>query len=423
MASLVDSKAEFTRRAKELLGETFFPNIVAETIESFATLAFSVADQPNHIDDAKLDALAKKVFKTQTPTLGQSGALRRLAFEGLAFSLQDLKNRGDPEASSCKTLPSHEREHRRTDQVSRLKGVLMEGELEPSHSLVDRAAAMLHDGIVRYIPPSSCTSRDAEVASVRRDKDFLAIENGEITLKKKDWTVSADLSSEFKLQHAFTRRGLALDRVGILSFEVHERLVRNYFFMASRPAPPGYDKPGVGAMIKADRELWTLVARECRSGCKPTAGGPCPLDALVTAHQNDSCVSFCMFPLPSRGRDSGTGKGGGKDRSRTPAGGKGKGHKGKGGKGKQGKGKKGQAASAKESPWGSQKKPSMPKELRHLNPQDDKGRRYCYGCNLEEGCDLPASGNPPECERGLHLCMVCGGRDHGASSCPANKKE
>ena len=181
MASLVDSKAEFTRRAKELLGDTFFPNIVAETIESFATLAFSVADQPNHIDDAKLDALAKKVFKTQTPTLGQSGALRRLAFEGLAFSLQDLKNRGDPEASSCKTLPSHEREHRRTDQVARLKGVLMEGELEPSHSLVDRAAAMLHDGIVRYIPPSSCTSRDAEVASVRRDKDFLAIENGEVS--------------------------------------------------------------------------------------------------------------------------------------------------------------------------------------------------------------------------------------------------
>ena len=260
MASLVDSTAEFSRRAKELLGETFFPNIVAETIESFATLAFSVADQPNHIDDAKLDALAKKVFKTQTLTLGQSGSLRRLAFEGLAFSLQDLKNRGDPEASSSKTLPSHEREHRRSDQVARLKGVLMEGDLEPSHSLVDKAAVMLHDGVVRYIPPSCCTSRDAEVASVRRDKDFLAIENGEITLKKKDWTVSADLGSEFKLQNALTRRGLALDRVGILSFEVHERLVR-YFFMASRPAPPGYDKPGVGAIIKADRELWTLVAR------------------------------------------------------------------------------------------------------------------------------------------------------------------
>ena len=313
---------------RRLLGETFFPSIVAENIESFATLAFSVADQPNHIDDGKLADLAKKVFKNQSPTLGQTGFLRRLAFEGLAFSLQDLKNRGDPEASSAKTLPSHEREHRRAEQVFRLKGVLLEGDVEPSHSLVDRAAAMLHDGVVRYIPPSVCISRDAEVASVRRDKDFLAIENGEIPLKKKDWTVSADLGSEFKLQQALTRRGVALDRVGLLSFEVHERLVRNYFFMASRPAPPGYDKPGIGAIIKADRELWTLVARECRTGCKPTAAETYPLDSLVTMHQNDSCVSFCMFPLPSRGREWMPGKGG-KDRSRTPFGNKGKGNKGK----------------------------------------------------------------------------------------------
>ena len=115
----------------------------------------------------------------------------------------------------------------------------MEGDLEPGNSLVDRAAAMLQDGVVRYIPPSGCVSRDAEVASVRKDRDFLSLENGEITIKKKEQVFNADLGSEFKLQQAFTRRGLALDRVGILTFEVHERLVRNYFFLANRGAPPG----------------------------------------------------------------------------------------------------------------------------------------------------------------------------------------
>ena len=133
---------------------------------------------------------------------------------------------------------------------------------------------------------------------------------------------NTDLSSEFKLQQAFTRRGLALDRVGILSFEVHKRLVRNYFFLASRGAPPGYDRPGIGAIIKADRELWTLVAQECRDGCKPASAAP--LDALVTQHQNDSVVSFCLFPLPSRGREWPKGKGVFKDRSRTPGWGRGK---------------------------------------------------------------------------------------------------
>ena len=129
MASLVDSKAEFARRAKDLIGDSAVPKLLAESIDTFATLAYAVADQPNHIDETKLDALSKKVWAPDSPTLGQIGALRRLSFEGLTFSLQDLKNRGDPEASSVKQLPAHEHERRRSQQVARLKGVLMEGEL------------------------------------------------------------------------------------------------------------------------------------------------------------------------------------------------------------------------------------------------------------------------------------------------------
>ena len=35
------------------------PNLLAESIDTFAALAYAVADQPNHIDEAKLEALAK----------------------------------------------------------------------------------------------------------------------------------------------------------------------------------------------------------------------------------------------------------------------------------------------------------------------------------------------------------------------------
>ena len=71
------------------------------------------------------------------------------------------------------------------------------------------------------------------MASVRKDGDFLLFENGEIIVKKEQ-VFSADLGSEFKLQQAFTRRGIALDRVGVLTFEVRERI-----FSASRAALPG----------------------------------------------------------------------------------------------------------------------------------------------------------------------------------------
>ena len=138
---------------------------------------------------------------------------------------------------------------------TRLTGVLMEGDL-------DRAAAMMHDGLVRYIPPSACVSRDAEVAAVRRDKDFFAIENGEITLKRND----VDVATDFKLQQAFTRRGLAFDRVGLVTFSIHERLVRSYFFLASRAALACF-KNWVGTLPPKKREnrpfLFSL-SRSCR---------------------------------------------------------------------------------------------------------------------------------------------------------------
>ena len=43
-----------------------------ENIESFATLAYAVADQPNHIDEKKLDALAQKLFAPDAPTSSDS---------------------------------------------------------------------------------------------------------------------------------------------------------------------------------------------------------------------------------------------------------------------------------------------------------------------------------------------------------------
>ena len=68
----------------------------------------------------------------------------------------------------------------------------------------------------------------------RKATTALATQNGKITVKKKKQVFNADLGSKFKLQQTFTRRGLALNREGILTFKVHKRLVRNYFFLASR---------------------------------------------------------------------------------------------------------------------------------------------------------------------------------------------
>ena len=191
--------------------------------------------------------------------------------------------------------------------------------------------------------------------------------------------------------------------------------MRNYFFLASR----GYAKPGVGAIIKADKELWTLLSRECRDGCKPNAAGVAPLDALIAAKQNDTCVTFSLFPLPQadgRGREWTKGRGAGK-------GGKGRDPKGFGrSRTPKGRGRGGVKGSLPRLPSRPKRSRRCLRNCAPFQPHDDHGRRHCNGFNLEEGCDLPASGNPPECDRGLHVCMSCGSKDHGAGNCPANKK-
>ena len=418
MASILDSKAEFKKRATELLGQADADRFATQRIDTFGSLAYSVAEQPDKISDERLEKVTAELFG-EAATLGTKSAVRRLAFEGLTHSLQDIRLRSEPDTHSTRALPAFEREDLRTTQVARLKGLLIEGDLEPSHGLVDRAASMMRDGVVRYTPPSNCISRDAELSATRRDRDFLAIEGGELAVRRKDTAQSTNISTDFLLQQAFTRRGLALDRVGVLNFDVHERAMRQFFHLCSRPAPVGYERPQTWHIVKADKELWATVARECRTGCKPQASGTRPLDRLVQEATTSHLVTLYLMPVAVRGRPEqrapptpsprpkGTGKARAQTRSRSDRG------------PPKGKGKSKQKSPAAPRAGG---KPSMPRELRHLEPTDAQGRRKCYGFNLDEGCSLPTSGHPPECERGLHQCMACGSPAHGATTCPNGDK-
>ena len=150
MASLVDSEASFKHRVLELLGSTEYEALKRQGLVTYADLAFAVCEQPDKVSENLFDATCQKVFGT---------AVRRLVFEGMTFVINDLKHRAESGDLPPRSLPLQEREERRLRQVGQLRGLLIEGELEPSHSLVDKAAQMLQDGTVSYIPPSNCISR------------------------------------------------------------------------------------------------------------------------------------------------------------------------------------------------------------------------------------------------------------------------
>ena len=131
MASILDSTAEFSKRCQELLPADQATKLEPEDIKTFGGLAFAVAEQPDRISESKFTALLKKCFGN-TVTLGVESALRRLAFEGLTHSLQDIKLRSDGDAAASRPVPTFEREDLRAAQVAKLKGILIEGELEPA---------------------------------------------------------------------------------------------------------------------------------------------------------------------------------------------------------------------------------------------------------------------------------------------------
>ena len=66
----------------------------------------------------------------------------------------------------------------------------------------------------------------------------------------------------------------------------------------SRDTPPGYNNIRVEQLIRADRELFTILSREVRGSLKPDAHGVSPLDAQVTALITDPRMTMFMLPLP-----------------------------------------------------------------------------------------------------------------------------
>jgi len=98
-------------------------------------------------------------------------------------------------------------------------------------------------------------------------------------------TTTADLGTELKLMWAFQRRGLAMDNCRLLDWDVHETWLRYMLNAMTRECPAGYHAVCSEQVIKADRELWTILAQGNLKSLKPTNDVPAlnqPFSALVT---------------------------------------------------------------------------------------------------------------------------------------------
>ena len=104
---------------------------------------------------------------------------------------------------------------------------------------------------------------------------MLSLEQQMVKLAATEDHITVDTSTDLQLQWALQRRGLAFDQCTLLSHDVHETWVQQLLGQLTRDAPTGFARVTVTQIIRADRELFTLMAQEIQGRSNPTSGANC----------------------------------------------------------------------------------------------------------------------------------------------------
>ena len=388
--SLVDSIAAFTVRCDEIDDSRQMALLLnRQGINTFSSMAFSIGTPNQPPTDAAFEQFAQRVFTL--PSMGQIGKLRRLLFEAQTFVLAQLKMAvsGD-QSSTARKLPVPEKQARIADLKHRLNGVVLEGEKEPSYGLIDLCQTIYETGNIIWIHPSKCHKRDSEVrASVKDPKQIVKVESQMLKIDSEVVTHDAEHGTELKLMWCLQRRGFALDMTGVVSWEVHEKWVDALFRAYAADVSQATRPVTLSQLIKADCELWTLLAREYHS-VKPDAHGDKPLDAAITRMQHDPRIIVLLMPQPAGRQASSSTTDVDPDKKPNP---------------KKRPGKRARNA------------PNVPEELKDCHQQTTNGKPICWAYNLASGCKATTGGKPPACSRGAHVCAFCRKVGHSYQQC------
>ena len=416
MASGVESLAVFRARASQLgMADAHIDLMVAQGITSMGGYSFACAFQPGQPDETPFIEMVKQIL-TRDPNMGEAASFRRLYYESHTVTLADMRNRIErTDDSPALKVQAPERAARHLAQQRVLAGMKLVGPLECSHALIDKIFQQAEDNQLRYVSWDELTCREQEILGEKRDTviaDIIKTNklDGSLRVEKGHSLLLADLGDNLKVRNALTRRSLAYDQAGLITFAVMEAWNAKMFGRMSEPQPSEYKLISLDQCMRADKRLFVKMAEDTRANITAVPGQPRPLDAALAKWEDHPDVLYLMTPLPKpAGRaveprppvvrpspysQPGKGSGGGKGAGKGKGPGKGK-AAGKGAKGKKGKGP-----------------PS------NCVAQLPDGKYVCYSFNRPGGCSSNVEAGSA-CYRGVHKCGYAGcHQDHPMFDCP-----
>ena len=405
--ALIASEAAFLQRCTEVSQDgSLHTALLGQGIKNFRQLAFSIGTPRVEPSAAQYLELATQIFGA-SPSLGNVAMLRDLHFESTTYVIQVFKEQAtsDGTDTQVKRLPMPERAARAAEQQRRLCGVSISGELQPSYSLIDKCNTMYESGALVWLAPSVCSKRDAEVSlGVNEKSPVVHLEKDSLKLAAPAQKIPVDLSSPLCLQWAWQRRGIALDQCSLLTWKVHEEYVHRLLNFLTAPVPAGWTQVKPEQLIRADKEVWTLLAREVPPPYKTLADGTKPLDQPFKAMAFDQRIQVWLSPVLNTGAPTG------------------------------GSGSSTDAA----MPYMPEipphvprppRKPKLRKKASKLMPDAfKKCPRFakgptCWAFN-GEGCSAETKvvDGLPRCAKGFHVCIQCHKPNHSFSTCRAKPK-
>ena len=406
----------FLARVVELGLEDVIPKFKAKGLTTFARYAYGSDYNPQLADTT--------ILNTQLLTPLADGnvdlvpVLRMLWWESWGIATADMRRQAEPEPDAPRKLGAPELKARREEVLGKLPGLTVTKELDISDQLLQECVGIHDSNRVKYVPWEACTARSMEVIGEKTEAIWTKdASTGFLKADAARSSPTAEVGTEYQLDLALKRRGLALAMADLIDFAEHEKLRQDLMCALTRKPIPGYDRVSFAQLRRADETAFTLLAQFADGGIK-RAGGVRPLDACIQRVLDHRDYNHALQPLPAapppppkRQHDD---EGGESRRARKrrlaaenqqtttyESKGRSKGNKGNG-KAKGDTGGKGKLKTA-----------SIPGVLRYLGvaAADSQGSPICFSFN-SDGCD----GAPPggRCPKGRHICMLqsCG-QNHG----------
>ena len=190
-------------------------------------------------------------------TVGDQAGVKQIVFESQTLVIAELREQvAHPGKIHSRPVPAVEREQRLTVVRNKLVGLEIRGPMEPSHALLDRFVTQQREDVLRYVPPEQCTSRTHEIMNVSaKPQKVLDIQASTLVVTERLEGSEVPATSALQVQEALTRRGIAMEFAGMISYEVYSRYISRLFAHLHRDPPPGMSRVSVSQLVEADKQV------------------------------------------------------------------------------------------------------------------------------------------------------------------------